>query len=100
MQSLVRARNRSLKVIRVVDSLAWLARSRPRFHSWTDFLHGVSVVVSQIVNEKFGARSGSVAVVVVEHSAESGSASHLAFSRADGSLGCDEVVADALMIAL
>ena len=63
-------------------------------------LHGFSDVASLILNERRAARSGNDALVVVEHSTEARSATDPAYGRSDRPVGRNEIVADALVVAL
>lgn len=56
--------------------------------------------MSQIVNERLGGGSGSVAEVVLEHPTEALAAAQLACNRANLTIRGDEVVANALMVSL
>ena len=76
------------------------AEPRPRFRLQTDFLRRDSFRVLRIFNERRAVRSGNVAVVVVEHSTEARAATDPAYGRSDRPVGRNEIVANALVVAL
>jgi len=76
------------------------AESRPRFRLQADFLRRGSFFVPRVCDERHAARSSNVAVVVVEHSTEARAATDPAYGRSDRPFGRNEIVADALVVAL
>jgi len=76
------------------------AESRLRFRLQADFLRRDSFRVLRIFNERRAALSGNVAVVVVEHSTEARAATDPAYGRSDRLVGRNEIVANALVVAL
>ena len=76
------------------------AESRRRLRLQADLLRRDSFRVLRIFNDRRAVRSGNVAVVVVEHSTEARAATDPAYGRSDRPVGRNEIVANALVVAL